>query len=158
TAAQLERIEAPDRVSRAGGVAELSEGEAAWLSRRAIHPDAHAHRRIGIGEHGAQLLLRCLEGQIANKDRRRNGLLLLGQVCTSSRGSRCPPGLRPPKASTEAQHRAFRGSAPGSELAAEADVLLAHALEHDLGAPAAHHPVEAMVAVLALEQAGGDQL
>src|SRR5438094_125493 len=44
------------------------------------------------------------------------------------------------------------------ELGAEADVALAHAVEHDVDPPATDHPLEAVVAVLALEEPGLDEL
>src|SRR5689334_23086488 len=44
------------------------------------------------------------------------------------------------------------------ELGAEADRAASHALEHDVGATAPHHPLEAVVAVLALEHPGLDEL
>src|SRR5438876_477164 len=45
-----------------------------------------------------------------------------------------------------------------AELGAEADVALAHAVEHDVDPPAADHPLEPVVAVLALEEPGLDEL
>src|SRR5688572_20478125 len=50
------------------------------------------------------------------------------------------------------------GEAGGSELDREADVRLLEPVEHDLASPGPEHPLEPVVAVLALPRAGGDEL
>jgi hypothetical protein len=74
--AQLECVEAPDGIRGACRVRELREREAAWPPGDAIRAEAHAHARIDVDEHRAQLVLRGLEGKIADEDRGRNGRLL----------------------------------------------------------------------------------
>src|SRR6266850_2537608 len=74
--AQLEGVEAADRIGGARRIRELREREPARLTRHAVGAEPHPHARIDVGEHAAQLLLRGLEGKIAYEDRGRNGLLL----------------------------------------------------------------------------------
>src|SRR5439155_991387 len=85
-AAQLEGVEAPDGVGRAGRVRELSEREAARLAGDPVRAEAHAHGRVDVEEHSTQLLFSCLEGQIADEDRGRNGRLL-GKTISHDRSS-----------------------------------------------------------------------
>src|SRR4030095_6391423 len=71
----------------------------------------------------------------------------------------CCSGDGPSPSRPQPQKRRGRTvTAPLFELGGEADVAVLDAVEDDVDAPAAHHPLEPMVAVLALEHARADEL
>src|SRR5437667_909140 len=72
--------------------------------------------------------------------------------------SSLPAGLLPPLGSYDQVRRGNRHGGRSTELGAETDVPLSHAVEHDVDAAAAEHPLQPVIAVLALEHARLDQL
>src|SRR5437867_10854610 len=110
--AQLEGVEAPDRVGGPRRVGELGEREAAWPAGDPVRAQAHAHAGIHIEEHRAQLLLGGLEREVADEGRGRNGGLLRADLSDRSSlpGLVLPlktstPGQPPPRGDASAARR-----------------------------------------------------
>src|SRR5262249_30154119 len=137
----IDAVESADGVRRLRVGAELRERESARAPGGPVDAEPHAHAGIHLDEKGAYLLLRRVVAQVPNEDRGRND-------SHSFRGERREVTAEPRLARDQTSRK----------FTCEANILLANTFQDDVLAPAAHHPFEAVVTVLALEQARGDEL